>query len=288
MSKSKETKKLSERAMLTQLSFSVWTGRTKDNRISEEVIANKNAERDGGAWWTYLVSRKKMRNIHSSYNKCKFVHNNLTLPWRDGGCRILPTAMFLDYCKAMREAKAEFDEAVDEFLKEYPEILANAHKRLGHLLDGKSLPSVTEIKEKFGVYQEIYPLPDTADFRVDLSKEHVDEIRKQMKTSIDNTIEEAMTGIWQRLAELIRKIEETLSEPKKIFRDSLINNLKEFCELIPKLNLTNDSKLENFRKEATKKLANLRPDNLRKDKVERKTAHETAKEILKKMKEYGI
>jgi len=281
-----KTKRLSERAMLTQLSFSVWTGRTQDNRVSEEVTVSKNAERDGGIWWTALIPKRSLRNINTAYNKCKATHNRLTLPWRDGGVRILPTAMFLEYSKAMREVKAEFDEAVDEFLKRYPEILKNARKRLGKLLDDKKLPTAVEVKRKFGVYQEIYPLPDIADFRVNLSKEDVDETRKQMKTSIDNTIEKAMTGIWQQLAELIGKVEKTLKEPKKVFRDSRISNLKKFCELIPKLNLTDDSKLEDFRKEVVKELVNLRPDNLREIKPERAVGAKTARDMLKKMKDY--
>ena len=272
--------------MLTQLSFSVWTGRTQDNRVSKEVTVSKNAERDGGIWWTALIPKRSLRNINTAYNKCKATHNRLTLPWRDGGDRILPTAMFLEYSKAMREVKTEFDEAVNEFLEGYPDIVKNARKRLGKLLDNKRLPTAAEVKRKFGVHQEIYPLPDIADFRVNLSKEDVAEIRKQMKTSIDDTIEKAMTGIWQQLAELIGKIEKTLKEPKKVFRDSLISNLKEFCELIPKLNLTDDSKLEDFRKEAVKELVNLRPDNLREIKPERAVGAKTARDMLKKMKDY--
>ncbi len=281
-------KRLNQKAMLVQLSFSVWTGRTKDNRVSEEVLTQKKAEHDSGTWWTSLIPRSSMRNINSAYNRCKETHNRFTLPWRDGGDRILPTAMFIKYTQAMREVKADFDKAVDEFLKEYPTILANASKRLGSLLDNKKLPSAAEVKGKFGIHQQIYPLPDIADFRVDLSKEDVDTIRKQMKTSIDNTIEDAMSGIWQRLAELVGKVEETLGEPKKVFRDSLISNLEEFCELIPKLNLTNDSKLEAIRKDTVQKLAKLRPDNLREDKTERKAAHKAAKDVLKKMKDYGL
>jgi len=272
--------------MITHLSFSMWTGRIKDNKVSNEVTTNKNADKDGGTWWTYLIPRSSMRNINTAYGRCKSVHNNLTLPWRDGGDRILPTAMFIKYSKAMREAKAEFDEAVDEFLREYPNILSSAHKRLGDLLKDKALPTATEIKSKFGVHQEIYPLPNTADFRVDLSNDDVQNIRSQMQSSIDSTVEKAMTGIWQRLAELVEKIEKTLGEPKKVFRDSLIGNLNEFCELIPKLNLTEDSKLEDFRKEVSKKLANLKPNELRENETERKTAHTSAKDVLKKMNDY--
>ncbi len=279
-------KRLSQKAMLTQLSFSVWTGRVKDNRVSSEVTTRKNADKDSGTWWTYLIPHSSMKNINTAYGKCKATHNRYTLPWRDGGYRILPTAMFMKYSKAMREVKTNFDEAVEQFIKDYPTYQANAHKRLGKLLDHKTLPTVAEIRGRFGVYQEIFPLPSSTDFRVDLAEEDVKEIRREMKTSIDITIQKAMGTIWHQLIELVEKIETTLSKPKKTFKNSLIKNLTSFCELIPELNLTDDSKLNNIRKEVIEKLANLKPDDLRDNKRARKAGCNASKDLLKKMKAF--
>ena len=279
-------KRLSQKAMLTQLSFSVWTGRVKDNEVSSEVTTRKNADKDSGTWWTYLIPRSAMRNINTAYGKCKATHNRYTLPWRDGGYRILPTAMFMKYSKAMREAKANFDEAVEQFIKDYPYYRTNAHKRLGKLLDHKSLPTVAEVRGRFGVHQEIFPLPSSADFRVDLAEEDVKEIRKEMKASIDVTIQKAMSSIWQQLIELVEKIEVTLHKPDKSFKNSLIKNLANFCELIPELNLTDDTELEEIRKEVVKKLTNLKPDTLRDNKRARKAGCNASKDLLKKMKAF--
>jgi len=285
---SKKTKKLSEKAMLTHLSFSVWTGRTKDSFVSDEVTNEKNAEKDSGAWWTYLIPRTSMRKINTAYTRCKTAHNKFTLPWKDGGTRILPSAMFLTYTKAMRKEKESFNEAVNDFLREYPEIRQNARKRLGKLLDHKSLPTLNEVKGKFGIRQEIYPLPDVADFRVELSEEDKKDVCNQMKTNINHIIEEAMSSLWNQFAKLIEKIQTTLGKPEKIFRDSLINNLKDFCILIPKLNLTNDEQLESIRKQVLKTLANLKAEDLRKNKADRTKAAKTAKAILKKLEGYKI
>lgn len=279
-------KQLSQKAMLIHFQISAWTGRVKDQRVSEEIIQSKHAEKDSGAWWTYLIPKTILRDIHRTYMRCRNVHYKLTLPWQDGGCRILPSAMFMDYTKAMREVTAEYDEAVKNFLNVYPKIAAEAPERLGKL-NNKKLPNISQIKNKFGYHQSIYPLPDVNDFRVDMAEEDVKDIRKQVEASIKATTEKAMTSIWSRLAELIDKIEQTLKEPKKIFRDTLISNLSEFCELIPKLNLTDDSKLEFIRKETIDRLADLSPDNLREDKKERKAASKTAKEMLEKMKAYS-
>ncbi len=279
-------KRLSQKAMLTQLSFSVWTGRVKDNRVSKEVTTRKNADRDSGTWWTYLIPRLAMKRINTAYGKCKATHNRYTLPWRDGGYRILPTAMFMKYSKAMRDVKEDFNAAVEQFLKDYPSYRANAHKRLGKLLDHKTLPTVAEVRGRFGVYQEIFPFPSSADFRVDLSEEDVKEIKKEMKASIDDTIQKAMSTIWHQLIELVEKVETTLRKPDKSFKNSLIKNLKNYCELIPELNLTNDTKLEDVRKEVVKKLTSLKPDSLRDNKRARKAGHNASKDLLKKMKAF--
>jgi hypothetical protein len=77
-----------------------------------------------------------------------------------------------------------------------------------------------------------------------------------------------------------------MRQPKKIFRDSLIENLSNFCELIPKMNLTQDNNLEELRKEAVKKLAELKPIDLRESRKDRRKAHKSAKEIMEKIKGY--
>ncbi len=166
----KKKKRLSEKAMLTRLTISFWTGRVKDNVVAGEVVNSKQAEdKNSGTWWTNLVPRHAVRQITTAYGRCRAVHKRLTLPWDDAGCRILPADMFMQYSKDMREAKDEFDEAVKAFITSYPKTVAAARKRLGGLLDTKKLPSANDIRHRFGVRLDIFPLPDADDFRVDLS-----------------------------------------------------------------------------------------------------------------------
>ena len=277
---------LSEKAMLINLRISMWTGRTKDRRITSEVISNNKSQTDSGAWWTYLIPKKNMAAINNASGKLRSLHYSLTLPWMDGGLRILPSAMFMNYAEKMRKAIAEYDKVTDEFIKEYPTIIANAQERLGQLLDGKKLPTTNEIRDRFGVSKDVMPLPSTNDFRVKLGDAEVNQIKKQMTISINEMTENAMADLWSRFAELIEKVEHTLGKSDKIFRDSMISNLKEFCDLVPNLNMTDDEALEAVRKEVTEKLTNLMPENLRKNKKERQIAHKDAQDILKKMKGY--
>jgi len=277
---------LSEKAMLVSVSFSFWTGKTKDKKVTDEVLITKNSEKDAGAWLTNLVSRNDLKPIESARGRVRETHYKYSLPWKDGGLRILPSAMFMKYSEEMRKAIAEHDKAVASFLRHYPEIIAHAKKRLGDLLQGKRLPEACEIKHKFNITQDILPIPEVGDFRCQLSDDQADDIRKKVAASIESMTEKAVAHIWERFTEFIEKIEKTMKQPKKIFRDSLISNLKDFCELIPKMNLTDDNNLEALRKEATKKLAELKPIDLRESKADRKKAHKSAKEIMNKIKGY--
>jgi hypothetical protein len=278
-------KKLNEKAMLAHFQISCWTGRTKDSKVSQEVTLTKNADGDAGAWWTYLVPKKALREVYRTAAICRSTHWKFTLPWQDGGCRILPSAMYLDYKAAMREVVNNFDEAVGDFIKHYPTIMGESQKRLGKLSQNKKLPSASTLKTKFGHRGDLFPLPVVADFRIDLADETAD-LQKQMEASINSITTKAMSSVWERLHELVDKIEETLKEPKKIFRDTLISNLKDFCELLPKLNITDDSNLEAMRKEAVSKLTQLKPGNLRDSKTDRRKASKDAKDFLAKMKSY--
>jgi hypothetical protein len=54
-------------------------------------------------------------------------------------------------------------------------------------------------------------------------------------------------------------------QDKQIFRDSLVNNAVDLCELLTKLNVTNDSKLEVMRKKLESALVGVSAGDLRKD-----------------------
>lgn len=288
MTKELLKKRLNEKAMLVYLQISQWTGRSKDSKVSSEVRKIKRAADDAGAWWTYIVPKLYLQKLERSVQRCRHIHDELTLPWSDGGQRILPAAMFMDYSKAMRAAKTEFEDEVEAFIKEYPTIVHQASKRLGSLLDTTKIPKVNEIRSKFAVRLEVFPLPDIADFRVDMTDKEFDEVKAQIKNSIIESTNKAMADVWGQLSELVGKIQETLSQPDKVFRDSLIDNLTDYCKLLPKFNLTDDNKLEDVRRDIVKQLIELKPNNLRENKKERKQAATAAKNVLEKIKGYTI
>jgi hypothetical protein len=75
---------------------------------------------------------------------------------------------------------------------------------------------------------------------------------------------------------------ERLDDGDKVFRNTLITNLRELCVQIPKLNVMGDETILRLVGQA-EKIANLEPDQIRADDTVRQTAHKTAGDILAAM-----
>jgi hypothetical protein len=92
------------------------------------------------------------------------------------------------------------------------------------------------------------------------------ELQQQYEEFFNNKLSDAMQDAWNRLHECLTKMSDKLAgEEKQIFRDSLVNNAVDLCELLTKLNVTNDSKLEVMRKKLESALVGVTAVDLRKD-----------------------
>lgn len=279
-----KTKTLQERAMLVSLTISCWTRKVEDRQVANEVETNKKAEHGTVGLTTYLVPRSCMDKIHSAYLLLRKIHREETLPWRDDGSRILPAKNFLDYTQKIRKAKAAYDAAVEEFVNEkYPTLFKDVQKRLGDLYKPDIMPTPAQIKNKFGVYTQVFPMPAGADFRVKLSTEQVKAIQEDIEQQVSSATSMAITNIWEQLGELVAKLQETLKDPDKKFKNSTVNNITSFCKKIPKLNFTDDTNLEDMRKHVLNTLSKLDPEDLRTDKTIRRKAAKSAEDVMKKM-----
>lgn len=281
-----KAKRLSERVMLTSLSTHEWTGKKKDKAMSQIACSSVNAEKDVVEAIISLAPPGELQPINVARSRVYRRFVELTLPWMDGGLRILPADMYLKYRDEMNKVIAAHTEAVNAFATRWPEIVANKDKRLGSLASKYRLPTVAELKGKFYIKQDIFPLPETADFRVDISQNEADEIRTQVAASLDSASNKAMCEVWNRLSNLVNDVAETMVQKDKKFRDSLIKKLKDFCATIPKYNITDNADLENVRKEVLTKLANLNPEDLREIPNNRKKAAKDAKDVLDRIKDY--
>lgn len=265
-------------SMLVDLNISMWTGRKQDKQVSEEIDAAKSTKTKAGNYHKKLLAgTARLDDIHKLVTGIRTWHYAQTLPWSDGGSRLLPMKNFFDYKATLSDYETQFADAVDVFLKEYPTLVSAAAFQLGDLFNADEYPDAEKLRDKFRFRYVFLPVPDMGDFRVDVNEAHLVELKAQYESFYQNKLSEAMQDAWDRLHECLAKMSEKLADAQtprmtkdgevrtQIFRDSLITNAVELCELLTKLNVTNDSKLEQARKQLEVAMVGVTPKDLRED-----------------------
>lgn len=277
---------ISSKAMLVHLNISGWSGRRHDDDASNEVANNHSTTAArAGRYHKCLIDTKaeSFRAVKQAEDRIRKYHYEHTLPWAKNGAQMLPQKQFFDYAAKMQELRTAWEAALKVFFEDYPRLKANAKVELNGLYKETDYPNEASLKRKFGFSIDYFPVPDAQDWRVDLGEEEEAAIRANITAQVEAATHEAMRELAERLLEPVRHMAEKLSVPGAIFRDSLIENVKEMVDLVPRLNVADDSGLEALRKEVRDKLT-LTPANvLRTDEAARKAKAAQARAIEKKM-----
>lgn len=274
---------IQNKALLVQLTISQWTGRKFDRKTTQEVAAAHGVTSAVGRYNKVLLpTGAKLKEIHSATNAIRqfFYHN--TLPWGLEGTQILPTGNYLEFTSEFRQLKAHWETLVAEFLNEYDNLRNQAQLTLGSLYSPEDYPSRADLEHKFNIDLAVSPVPSD-DFRVQIGDEELQDIQKDVLRRVGEAQQRAVQEIWQRLYDKVKHMSDKLADPKAIFRDTMVENLREVCAIIPRLNFADDPHLEKLRQEVQTELADHIPEALRNDPDLRKDTADKARAIMDKM-----
>jgi hypothetical protein len=278
---------LNDKAMLVYLNISFWTARKYDKRVSQEIERQYNAD-EAGRYNKVLIAKEHLVNIRKIISSARNFHYENTLPWDDHGGRLLPTTNYFDYISGINKFQDEFERETSNFLQVYPSLKQTAHLRLNTLFEEEDYPDVETLKTKFAFTNQIIPVPDADDFRVDLNSDEVDSIRDSIEQRIQDSTEAGYNDLWKRLFKVVGNMSERLKDPENKFKNSLVSNIEDLCELLPKLNITHDPELNTAVDEIRSRLTMNDPQTLRDNSIIRNKTAIEAQKILNKMRPYQI
>jgi hypothetical protein len=286
---------LSERAMLVSLSVSIWSARKHDVRISDKVAAEHGADRSMGRYAKHLIPRDLLTAVMAAHTALRDHHNLNTLAWGDDGTRILPAANYLGYQAQQQPLEDAFGRAVRDFVGRYPAYVETARTALNGLFDPKDYPAPGHIAKKFAVRRHFLPVAQADDFRVRLGDAQVARIRAEIEARNANLVATATRDLFQRVQAVTSRLVERLSafEVDPVagtrlhpFRDSLIENVRALLEIMPRLNITGDARIEQVRQDLAERVALHDPETLRTDPALRAEVVDAASGILARMEGY--
>jgi hypothetical protein len=286
---------LGERAMLVSLSVSIWSARKHDARISDKVAADHGADRSMGRYAKHLIPREALTAVSAANNALRDHHNLNTLAWGDDGTRILPAANYLGYQAEQQTLEDAFGRAVRDFVTSYPGYVETARQALNGLFDQQDYPAPARIGQKFAVRRHFLPVAQADDFRVRLGDAQLARIRAEIEARNGELVANANRDLWQRVQAVTQRLVERLSafEVDPVagtrvhpFRDSLIENVRALLEIMPRLNITADARIEQVRQDLAEKVARHEPETLRQNPDLRAEVVDAASGILARMEGY--
>lgn len=240
---------ISSASMLVELSISVWTARKKDRSATADVLSQNHAVSSAGNFNKNLLADcDELVALQKFASNARTAHYHMTMPWSDMGMRLLPTAKYFDYHKAMTALHGEFNKLVDKFLATYDWEVMQQQAKLGTLFDRDEYPTVDQLRRKFSFNLSYTPVPDVGDWRVDIENDAVVALREQYSTFYQTQMERAMRDVWERLHTEVSRFINQLSidaegKKGKIY-ESTIEHVVHLTDMLEAANFTNDPSLQ--------------------------------------------
>lgn len=236
-------KSLQEKALLVNLTISQWSARKHDQNVSKKVEQEHNAQ-NAGRYNKILISDNELKEIQKVAGTVRtFLYDN-TLPWGDNGDRLLPATNYFEFINQFNEHQSMFNSAVQKFIMQYPKLIEEARIRLNGMFREDDYPNVSYMTRKFDMHISFMPISSTNDFRLDVDQQEVEKLKVQIESEMHARITSAANSIWVRIKDAVSHMVDKLSDKDAIFRDSLVDNIAELVDLLPRLNFTQDKAVQ--------------------------------------------
>lgn len=257
------THDMHSRAILASVQISTWAARKYDKAISKEVATAHGTTLDAGRYNKHLMpeNAQTYKALMSHLQNLRQEHYKQSLAWSDDGWRLLPIKNHSAYTDAMRKGFHTADSLLNDFVHDYPNLRDAARIERNGMFRDEDYPK--NIRARFGWNLEFNPVPSTGDYRVELSDEEIAIIAESTERRVTSAFVDAQNDAVKRLYDCVLKIQERLGAPDAIFRDSLIQNARELCDVLKRLNLSDDENLEKMRRETELLATTAVPETLR-------------------------
>ncbi len=258
---------LTHDAMLVTLRIHGWSGHRYDRKASQYVAVHHDASASAGRYNKRLLPKAALSALNATLNEARKNHYHHTLPWDDLGARLLPVANYERYTAALGKLIDRMLTERQRFIADYDNQVEQARLDLGRLFRADDYPSRDELRGRFSAAYRIVPVPDAGHFLADLAAGERLRLRQDIERHVSERLNGALGDLYRRLGEAVGHVCERLTEDDngkpKVFRDSLIENLRELVDTVPRLNLFQDRQLEALCRDVREKIAHVEPDVLR-------------------------
>ena len=282
-----ETGGLYERAMLAHLHIGLWSGMKHDKELAREVARQHGSDAKMHRHTKYLVARERIEKLSQCAASWREHHRAMTLAWADDrGPRVLDGRAYEQWMSTMQCDENAFIDLKRDVLRDYPEAIQEGNRLLNGAFRKADYPTLAQLDGRITFRYEVYAFPEIRnDFRVAMGEDAFRRARArdaemmgQFKAEVATRIKEAVRHMADKL-EVYRPATH-VTKAEGVFRDTLVENVRELIGMLPLLNVTNDVEIAGIAARMQSELLNYSAQTLRDSTQARITTAAAAAGIL--------
>lgn len=269
---------LDAKAMLCWVSISSWDGHAYDRKVSEEIADLHGADKDAGRYRKRLLPKSAFQEIKQIVGLARRRHAFYTLPWDDDNYRVLPSANYLDHRKEMKALRSKFEAAYARLESRYQDLVLYS-SGLGTMFKVEDYPGMRvvgsdtlfkhpeELRALFSFGEPKIKGMPTDDFRASIGDEEKQRVRDQIVNDVKAALRAGTKDLWHRLFKPVAHMSKCMAEfnsadadNKPKLYDSMVSNIVNVLDVLPKLNIEDDQSLEMMAQEIRRELVVDRKD----------------------------
>jgi hypothetical protein len=154
---------------------------------------------------------------------------------------------------------------------------------LNGLFREEDYPSVEKVRTKFALKLEVLPIPSGDDFRVTLSEEEQARVAREIDASVRQSLRRGTEDLWTRLKGVVTHLVDRLNDPESRFHSSLVTNVFDLVDLLPRLNVGQDEELNRFASDIRNRLCTFTAKELKQNDILRVATANDAAALLNEM-----
>jgi hypothetical protein len=188
----------------------------------------------------------------------------VTLPFPEAGIRLLPQNSLGLFANTMQTYRERLQESARELSSQYDTIKSQAQRRLGTLFNASDYPSTLD--GLFDMEWSVVPI-EPPQYLMALNPEVFQQeqarVRERFESAVALTEHAFATELQRLVSHLAERLTGLHDGQPKVFRDSAVENLREFFERFRRLNIRSDADLEALVEQAQQTISGIEPQQLR-------------------------
>ena len=258
---------LTDDAMLVSLRITAWSGRLYDRQASNHVAVHHDAAASAGRYNKRLLLKAAFAALTATMSATRTAHYENSLPWDDQGSRLLTVANYERYTELMDGFRERMVRKRARFVEDYDANIDQARLDLGKLFRIEDYPSKEALQGRFAIRYRIAAVQDAEQFMAKLATDDIDRVKRDIESHIEERLHDAVADLYRRLGEAVERVSERLQEDDNgkplVFRDSMIENIRDLVDVVPRLNIFGDDALARLCEQVKDRIAGVDPDTLR-------------------------